>query len=135
MLKVFRVSQHLISVFLVFASSYFNTIAKEYVVLLARNGGQTIRVLEAGQEGFKSKVLIDLELNFNRTGFDGQSVAYDFAFVEKDDKTLFVSKCLTPSLGFLELLLALIPNFPSRNIMLLILTLKNDERPLSKSGV
>ena len=47
-------------------------------------------MLEAGAEGSPSELLVDLELDFNRTGFEGQSVAYDFAFVEKDDRTLFV---------------------------------------------
>jgi hypothetical protein len=70
--------------------NFFPFVIPEYIVLLARNGGETIRVLEAGAEGSPSQVLIDLELDFNRTGFDGQSVAYDFAFVEKDDRTLFV---------------------------------------------
>ena len=62
----------------------------EYIVLLGKNGGKTVRVLAAGSEGSPSKILADLELDFNRTGFETLSVAKDFAFVERDGKTLFV---------------------------------------------
>ena len=34
--------------------------------------------------------MVDLELDFNRTGYEDTSVAYDFAFVEKDGRTIFV---------------------------------------------
>jgi hypothetical protein len=62
----------------------------EYIVLLGKNGGKTIRVLEAGSGSSPSKTLIDLELDFNRTGYETKSVGKDFSFVERDGKTLFV---------------------------------------------
>ena len=69
--------------------SYFTS--SEYVVLLGKNGGKTIRVLECGENGSPSRVLVDLKFNFDRTGFETLSVAKDFAFVEKKDgTTLFV---------------------------------------------
>jgi hypothetical protein len=34
--------------------------------------------------------MVDLELGFDRTGYETTSVAKDFAFVEKDGKTLLI---------------------------------------------
>mmetsp|Transcript_23248 Transcript_23248/g.68749 ORF Transcript_23248/g.68749 Transcript_23248/m.68749 type:complete len:401 (+) Transcript_23248:4236-5438(+) len=62
----------------------------KYIVMLGKNAGKTIRILEAGASGAPSTLKVDLELNFNRTGFDGLSVWKDLAFVERDGRTLFV---------------------------------------------
>lgn len=59
-------------------------------MLLGKNGGKTVRVLKAGVEGQPSTVLIDLELDFDREGYENLSVARDFAFVESNGRTLFI---------------------------------------------
>jgi len=63
----------------------------KYIVLLARNGGKTIRIIEAGEPGQPSTNIFDVELDFNRTGYEDKSVALDFAFVTTpDDRTLVI---------------------------------------------
>jgi len=58
--------------------------------MLGKNGGKTVRVLKAGIEGQPSTVLVDLELDFAREGYENLSVARDFAFVQRNGKTLLV---------------------------------------------
>lgn len=62
----------------------------KYVVLIGKNGGNTVRIIEAGLPGAPSTTLIDIELEFNRDGYENLSVFRDFAFVESDDKTFLV---------------------------------------------
>jgi len=62
----------------------------EYIILLGRNGGKTIRIIETGDQGLSSRTLIDLELDFKRAGYEDKSVSKDFAFVYKDGKTMVV---------------------------------------------
>lgn len=57
---------------------------------MGRNGGKTVRVLKAGQPGQPSTVLVDLELDFDRKGYENLPVAKDFAFVLNGGKTLLV---------------------------------------------
>lgn len=62
----------------------------KYIVLLARNGGKTIRIIETGENGKPSQTFVDLELGFSREGYETKSVSKDFAFVTRNDKTLAV---------------------------------------------
>lgn len=62
----------------------------EYIILLGKNGGSTIRVIEAGLPGAPSTTLVDLKLDFSREGYERLSVAKDLAFVERDGKTYLV---------------------------------------------
>jgi len=62
----------------------------KYIVLIGRNGGASIRILEAGFTSEKSTVFADLELDFNTTNFEDDQVFNDFAFVETDGKNLIV---------------------------------------------
>jgi len=62
----------------------------KYIVLIGRNGGTTIRILEAGLTSEKSTVFADLELNFNTTNNEDDQVFNDFAFVEADGKNMIV---------------------------------------------
>lgn len=58
---------------------------------MGKNGGSTIRVLEAGASGSPSTVLIDLELDFDITGYEKKTIAKDLAFVESEDgRTFFI---------------------------------------------
>lgn len=64
-----------------------------YIVIIGKNGGSTIRILEVGAPGSPSTVLADLELDFKIDGdrsYAGHSVARDFAFALKDDKTYLI---------------------------------------------
>ncbi len=69
---------------------FVSSMSSEYIVLLGRNGGKTVRILKAGDSGSPSSVLVDLELEFDRQGYEHLPVAKDFAFVERNGKTLFV---------------------------------------------
>lgn len=64
-----------------------------FIVLIGRNGGTTIRILEAGASSEPSTVFADLELGFNSTNSEDDQVFYDFAFIEMDgkNKIVFVS--------------------------------------------
>ncbi|KAL7550471.1 hypothetical protein ACHAWF_014861 [Thalassiosira exigua] len=62
----------------------------KYIVLMGKNGGSTVRVIEAGLPGAPSTTLVDLDLEFSMEGYETLSVRKDFAFVERDDKTLLV---------------------------------------------
>merc|ERR1712086_1097541 len=42
----------------------------EHIVLIANNGGTSIRILKTGEPGAKSTVYADLELGFDSTGFE-----------------------------------------------------------------
>ncbi len=91
-------------------------------MFLGKNGGKTIRILEAREQGLQSvsfvvkffifatfntfilhsnhaipmyplyiqRMLIDLELDFDSTGYEDKSVARYFAFVYRDGKTSIV---------------------------------------------
>lgn len=62
----------------------------KYIVLMGKNGGNTIRVIEPGLPGAPSTTLVDIRLEFTREGYEKMSVARDFAFVERGDKTYLV---------------------------------------------
>ncbi|KAL3915280.1 MAG: hypothetical protein SGILL_005727, partial [Bacillariaceae sp.] len=62
----------------------------KHIVMLGKNGGKTVRVLKAGSQGQPSTVIVDLELDFSREGYENKSVAKDFAFVQNNGKTLLV---------------------------------------------
>ncbi len=60
-------------------------------MLMGKNGGSTMRVIEAGLPGAPSTTLVDLELGFSLEGYETKSVARDLAFVETTDgRTLLV---------------------------------------------
>jgi hypothetical protein len=61
-----------------------------WIVMMGKNGGKTIRILKATENGLKSSVFIDLELNFDNTGLESQSVARYVTFIVKDGKTCLV---------------------------------------------
>jgi len=66
----------------------------KYIVIMGKNGGSTVRILEVGSPGEPSTVLIDLELAFknddDERSYEGLSVARDFAFALKDDNTYLI---------------------------------------------
>jgi len=62
----------------------------QHIVMLARNGGTSIRVLAAGAPGQPSTVFADLELGFNSTTFEGDQVFNDYSFIENAGKKMIV---------------------------------------------
>jgi hypothetical protein len=61
-----------------------------FIVLIGRNGGTSIRILEAGETSEKSTVFADLELGFDSTDYEDEQVHSDFAFIEIDGKNIIV---------------------------------------------
>lgn len=55
-----------------------------HIVLVGRNGGEVLRILEAGANGEKSKVLYDLELGFSTVDQEDSAVYNDFAFIQSN---------------------------------------------------
>lgn len=53
-----------------------------HIVLVGRNGGEVLRIIEAGKNGEKSTVLYDLELGFSTTDQEDSAVYNDFAFIQ-----------------------------------------------------
>lgn len=53
-----------------------------FIVLIARNGGEVIRVLAPGGSGEKSTVVRDIELGFSTEGVETYQVFNDFAFIQ-----------------------------------------------------
>lgn len=53
-----------------------------HIVMVGRNGGKTIRVLETGEAGEKSKTAFDLKLGFEIRGYEESAVFNDLAFVQ-----------------------------------------------------
>lgn len=55
-----------------------------HIVLVGRNGGEVLRILEAGKNGEKSSVLYDLELGFSTLDQEDSAVYNDFAFIQSN---------------------------------------------------
>jgi len=53
-----------------------------HIVLVGRNGGEVLRIIEAGKNGEKSTILYDLELGFSTTDQEDSAVYNDFAFIQ-----------------------------------------------------
>jgi len=62
----------------------------EFIILFGRNGGNTIRILKAGEPGKISSLYSDIKLGFNQTGVEDDQVYNDFAFIEMGDKKMIV---------------------------------------------
>jgi len=62
----------------------------QHIVMLARNGGTSIRILTAGAPGEASSVFADLELGFNSTTYEEDQVFNDYAFVEQGGMKMIV---------------------------------------------
>lgn len=62
----------------------------QHVVMLARNGGTSIRILLAGAPGEPSTVFGDLELGFNSTDYEDDQVFNDYAFIEQNGMKMIV---------------------------------------------
>lgn len=61
-----------------------------FIVLIGRNGGTSIRIIEAGETSEKSTVFADLELGLNSTNYEDEQVHSDFAFIEIGGKNIIV---------------------------------------------
>jgi len=61
----------------------------EHIVLLGNDGGQNIRVLRPGANGEESTIFADVPVDFDG-GIPGRLNANDFAFMEKDGKTVMI---------------------------------------------
>jgi len=55
-----------------------------HIVLVGRNGGETLRILETGENGQLSTVGYDLELGFDATDEEDSAIFNDFAFIQTD---------------------------------------------------
>jgi len=53
-----------------------------HIVMVGRNGGESIRVLKTGEPGQKSTTAFDLNLGFKTRGYEESSVFNDIAFVQ-----------------------------------------------------
>jgi hypothetical protein len=62
----------------------------KYIVLIGRNGGTTVRILETGATSEPSTVFADLEMGFNSTNHEDDQIFNDFAFVELDGMSMIV---------------------------------------------
>mmetsp|Transcript_12419 Transcript_12419/g.18153 ORF Transcript_12419/g.18153 Transcript_12419/m.18153 type:complete len:270 (+) Transcript_12419:1581-2390(+) len=62
----------------------------DFIILLGKNGGKTVRILQAGEQGLASRVYVDLELDFDNSGYEGKSVARYLTFITRDEKTHLV---------------------------------------------
>lgn len=62
----------------------------EYIIFFGLNGGKRIDILKPGANGEKSEVYTTLDMNFNSTMGEDDSVFNDFAFVQTADKNMFV---------------------------------------------
>jgi len=62
----------------------------EHIVLIANNGGTSIRILKTGEPGAKSTVYADLELGFDSTGFEEEAVFNDYAFIERGGRSKII---------------------------------------------
>lgn len=71
-------------------SDPFSSPDGNHIVLIANNGGTSIRILKAGESGVKSHVFADLELGFDSTGFEEDAVFNDYAFIERGGKSKIV---------------------------------------------
>jgi len=61
----------------------------KYIVLMGNDGGQNLRVLQAGENGVASTIVADVPVAFEG-GTPAQFVVSDYAFVTNNDKTILV---------------------------------------------
>lgn len=61
----------------------------KYILLMPNDGGKNVRIIEAGSNGEASKVLKDVEVNF-QGGAPGKMVVSDFAFVTNNGRNILV---------------------------------------------
>lgn len=62
----------------------------KYIVLIAKNGGTSVRILRTGKPGEKSTVFADLELGFDSRGLEDATTFNDYAFIERGGKSMIV---------------------------------------------
>lgn len=62
----------------------------EHIILFGLDGGKTVEILKAGANGQKSQIETILALDFNLTNVDDDNVFNDFAYIQHEDKNLFV---------------------------------------------
>jgi hypothetical protein len=62
----------------------------KYIVMFGRNGGRSVRVLEAGNPGKVSTVAFDIKLDFNTTSVEDDAVFNDFAFIQDGEREMIV---------------------------------------------
>eukprot|EP00980_Cylindrotheca_fusiformis_P024620 scaffold12169_cov132-Cylindrotheca_fusiformis.AAC.8 len=76
----------------------------DYIVLFGMNGGKTVQVLEAGENGEKSKVAFTISLDFDMTNVDDEAVYSDFAFIEyPTTKTMVLSSANENKVAIVDL--------------------------------
>eukprot|EP00980_Cylindrotheca_fusiformis_P024622 scaffold12169_cov132-Cylindrotheca_fusiformis.AAC.10 len=85
-------------------SSPFASPWGDYIVLAGMNGGKTVQVLEAGENGEKSKVAFTIDLKFNLTNVGDDVVYSDFAFIEyPTTKTMVLSSANENKVAIVDL--------------------------------
>lgn len=62
----------------------------EYIIFFGLNGGKQIDILKPGANGEKSAKFATMEMDFNSTMGEDDSVFDDFAFIQTADKNMFI---------------------------------------------
>jgi len=62
----------------------------KHIVLIAKNGGTSVRILRTGEPGQKSTVYADLELGFDNVDLEDEDIFNDYAFIERGGKSFII---------------------------------------------